>query len=310
LGAETLVVRSGALGDVLLLRPAVAALRRRYARVRLMAPRSSGGVLVGPGPSEVDDLIDGESADVAALFTDDGPREGALPRRLGGVELAVVYSRSAALARNLERLVPRVLRQDPAPAEGAHAAAWLARPLAEVGMHAPAELPPMRATEAEAAEAGALLRELPSRFVAVHPGSGSPAKNWPPDRFGRLLDALVPAQPWLLVEGPADAEPAAALAGRHGAVVARGLPARVLGAVLAHAGLLVGHDSGVSHLAAAWGAPTLALFGPTDPVVWAPVGRRVTALRAPGSRMEALEVAAVVAAARRAQAHPPGRRRA
>jgi ADP-heptose:LPS heptosyltransferase len=48
------------------------------------------------------------------------------------------------------------------------------------------------------------------------------------------------------------------------------LPLRALGALLADAGLFVGNDSGVSHLAAAWGAPTVALFGPTDARVWAP----------------------------------------
>src|SRR5439155_1522536 len=83
--------------------------------------------------------------------------------------------------------------------------------------------------------------------------------------------------PWLLVEGPADVTPVAPLARRPGAVVARGLGLRTLGAVLARAGLFIGHDSGVSHLAAAWHAPTLALFGPTDPALWAPVGPRVRA---------------------------------
>ena len=69
--------------------------------------------------------------------------------------------------------------------------------------------------------------------------------------------------------------------------VARELPLRVLGAVLARAGLYVGNDSGVSHLAAACGAPTLALFGPTDPALWAPVGPRVRPSRGrPGGGLE------------------------
>ena len=71
-------------------------------------------------------------------------------------------------------------------------------------------------------------------------------------------------------------------------VVARELPLRVLGAVLAEAGLFVGNDSGVSHLAAASGTPTLALFGPTDPAQWSPVGRSVRCLRA--ADLQALDV--------------------
>jgi len=209
-----------------------------------------------------------------------------------------VYSRSAELARSLRLVVPRVIVHDPAPPGGTHAAQWLLQPLAAIGLHAPDALEPIRATDAEASGARSLLSLLPERFLAVHPGSGSPRKSWPPDRFASLVEALAPGRPWLLIEGPADVEAAAPLARRPGAVVARGLDARALGAVLSRAGMFVGHDSGVTHLAAAWGAPTLALFGPTDPAVWAPVGPRVRIVRAPEGRMDALPVDAVLTAAR------------
>ena len=54
-----------------------------------------------------------------------------------------------------------------------------------------------------------------------------------------------------------------------------GLALEELAGVLASASLYLGNDSGVTHLAAAVGAPTIAVFGPTDPVIWAPVGPRV-----------------------------------
>ena len=75
----------------------------------------------------------------------------------------------------------------------------------------------------------------------------------------------------------------------------------MLGAALARAGLFLGNDAGVSHLAAATGAPTLALFGPTDPALWAPVGPRVATLRAPSASLAALDLEAVVAAGAAAQ---------
>ncbi|HET8646880.1 MAG TPA: glycosyltransferase family 9 protein, partial [Vicinamibacteria bacterium] len=146
---------------------------------------------------------------------------------------------------------------------------------------------------------GPLLSALPDRFLALHPGSGSPAKNWPPGRYASLARARAGGRPWLLVEGPADAEAARSLAGEAGAVRAHGLDARVLGALLARAGLVVGNDSGVTHLAAACGAPTLALFGPTDPLQWAPLGTRVEALRAPGGAMDTLSLEVVLEAATR-----------
>ncbi len=77
-------------------------------------------------------------------------------------------------------------------------------------------------------------------------------------------------------------------------MVARALPLRVLGALLSRAGVFVGNDSGVSHLAAATGAPTLALFGPTDPGLWSPLGQRVRVLRGAECRIEAIELPQVL----------------
>ncbi len=84
----------------------------------------------------------------------------------------------------------------------------------------------------------------------------------------------------------------------EGSVVARDWPVRTLGAALSRAGLFLGNDSGASHLAAASGAPTLALFGPTDPARWAPVGPSVATLRAPGGVLANLSVDAVAEVAR------------
>ncbi len=153
---------------------------------------------------------------------------------------------------------------------------------------------PERLAPAEAAEAArSWLSRLPPGFVAVHPGSGSPRKNWPADRFEALARELAQGAPWLLVHGPAEAAQRPA----EGAVAALNLPLRVLARVLSAAGVYVGNDSGVSHLAAAAGAPTLVLFGPTDPALWAPVGPRVRVLRGEAGQIEELTGAEVAAAA-------------
>ena len=128
----------------------------------------------------------------------------------------------------------------------------------------------------------------------MHPGSGSTAKNWPLARFVEAARALAAGRPWLLVAGPAERE----LTPPPDAVLAREWPLRRLGAALAGARLFLGNDAGVSHLAAAAGAPTLALFGPTDPALWAPVGPCVRTLRSPDGSLAALGVDAVLAAAR------------
>ena len=124
------------------------------------------------------------------------------------------------------------------------------------------EPPIFEGTSAERDAVAGLRRELPARFLAVHPGSGSAAKSWPADRFARLVHELGQDR-FLLVEGPADAVAAAAVRA-GGAVVARGLPPRALGALLADATAFVGNDSGVI-ISPRLGRTHGALFGPTDP---------------------------------------------
>jgi ADP-heptose:LPS heptosyltransferase len=80
-----------------------------------------------------------------------------------------------------------------------------------------------------------------------------------------------------MIAGPADDVPAAKLAAA-GYPVARPPDLLALAALLARVDVYLGNDSGVSHLAAALGVPTVAIFGPTDPRIWAPRGPRVTVL--------------------------------
>lgn len=119
------------------------------------------------------------------------------------------------------------------------------------------------------------------RTVAIHPGSGSPAKNWPRGRFAGLAGDLTSRGfGVLLLEGEAER------GGGCGIPAAARLPCLeldLLAAILAECGGYVGNDSGVSHLAALMGAPSTVIFGPTDPAVWAPRGGRVTVVTAPSA---------------------------
>ncbi len=311
---NVLLVRAGALGDLLLLRRAIAALHQAGHRVELLAP-AAGVVLVGTGGSEVDRLWSWDSADVARLLAgEEAP--GPFADALHSADAVVAFTRSRTLIDSLRPRVRLLVVLDPTPpAAGPHASHWLLRPLTTLGVSEHPDPPELCFSAEEQAAAETLLRRLPSRFFAFHHGSGSDTKNWPADRFPALAQRLVGhlslgPHPPLLVLGPAEANetvasgapPSAAFESGpdvNGAslIVARELPLRVLAAVLSRAGLYVGNDSGVSHLAAAAGAPTLALFGPTDPSLWAPVGRHVRCLRAPGARMTQLTVDAAVQAA-------------
>lgn len=272
----------------------MAALRTAGHRVRLLAPAAPARALLGSGPGEVQEILPWDGPEIAAILA--GERtEGPLGAALDAADVVVAFTRSEPVIGALRARAKRLLTHDPAPPTGGpHASFWLARALEPLALRAGADPPPpLVFGEEEGREARARTRDLDDGFLAVHPGSGSPAKNWPAERFAEAARRLSGGRPWLLVVGPAEEEPAAG----PGPVVAREWPLRPLGAALSRAGLVLGNDSGVAHLAAASGAPTLTLFGPTDPALWAPVGRSVATVRAPRGALSALAVDAVVAAA-------------
>ena len=293
-----LCVRAGGLGDVLLLRRAVATLRAGGFSVWLLAPERHGSVLMDP--EGVERVIDWEGPGVADLLRDGPPPTGPLVESLRACAAAVVFSASSELVRAVARLVPHTVSHPPLPADQMHAAQWYTQAVLAFVPNA-VEPTPFRATIDECRRAAELLAalRLPADYLAIHPGSGSPSKNWPLTRFAALAEAISFGKAWLLVEGPAEVGSLTALRQLPGARVASGVPPRVLGAALSSAGAYVGNDSGVTHLAAAWGAPVVALFGPTDPRNWAPVGPRVRILSAPGGDLSALALDDVVESVRR-----------
>jgi heptosyltransferase III len=101
-------------------------------------------------------------------------------------------------------------------------------------------------------------------FAVIHPFSGSARKNWPIERFREVAACLGMPVRWCA--GPEEE--------LDDSVRFENL--YELGRWLASARVYIGNDSGITHLAAAVGAPTVAIFGPTDPAMWAPRGERVS----------------------------------
>jgi ADP-heptose:LPS heptosyltransferase len=140
---------------------------------------------------------------------------------------------------------------------------------------------------------------LPERFCLLVPGAspGRPAKRWPAERFGALAAGLdIPAA---VLGGPAEAPLAAAIvAAAPGAIDLTGRTSFAeIGALARRAAFCVGNDTGPTHLVAACGCPTLALFGAdSDPALCAPRGTAVAVLRRqPIGDIAVAEVAAALA---------------
>lgn len=118
--------------------------------------------------------------------------------------------------------------------------------------------------------------------VVLHPFASSPAKQWPLTSF-RELASRVPHVEWCAAPGEPLDQPE----------VLRVDDLFDLAFHLATAAAYVGSDSGITHLAAAVGTPTVALFGPTDPAIWAPRGSGIRVLRA--SPLSSISAAHVLA---------------
>jgi heptosyltransferase-3 len=119
-------------------------------------------------------------------------------------------------------------------------------------------------------------------LVIIHPGSGSVHKCVVPETLASVVIAVQTsgAIP-VVLEGPADRETVERLLTlcTDSPIVLRGLDLLTVAGVLAQAGLFVGQDSGITHLAGLMGVRAVALFGPTDPARWVPSGAHVTVVQ-------------------------------
>jgi heptosyltransferase-2 len=292
---RALVVRGGALGDFLLTLPVLHALRSS-------APASRLEVLAYPGIASlartsglVDQVRSIEYGPLAGFFTRGTTLDPELQKYFGSFDLVVsyLYDPDGIFAKNLRASGVKRLVEGPSRVTGtSHAIDQLAAPLATLGI--PLAGRSTRLAVASAAEARTTL--------ALHPGSGSPAKNWPTNCWRELAERLLEAQPDIriaIVGGEADApalQSMRSLTANARVSFWENLPMDTLASRLAGSALYAGHDTGISHLAAAAGTPCLLLFGPTDPGIWAPPHDHVRVLRAPAGKLEELSVSTVVSA--------------
>jgi heptosyltransferase-3 len=290
---RVLVFRGGALGDLLLTLPALVALRQAcpHAKVHLFGAMPQAR-LAQPFPAEM--AFDLNGRDLTGLFGVGGSPAQPWMDAVRGADLALSYlsDPEGVVASNLNRLGVRQVIVGPSrPNEfGRHAAEQLAMPVRAVFGNFRLGWPTLPLV----AERG-----TPRHAIALHLGSGSKSKNWPVGHWvnlARRLRKAAPERRLALVCGEADGTATDEFLARLPEAQAecwRGLPLLELACRLSRCDALLGHDSGISHLAAAAGTPVFAFFGPTNPEVWAPHGPTVKVMPAPTQCLADLEPEAV-----------------
>ena len=310
-----LVIRGGAIGDFILTLPALKALRdaHPHAWIEILGYKHIAALAENRFYAQAVRSI--EYAPLSSFFARNSELPAELANYFASFDLIVsyLYDPDGIFENNLRRCGVENLLCGPARIiqTADHAARQLAQPIEELGIRVVDLTEKVFPSVDDRQFAREFLQDLERPILATHPGSGSTEKNWPLENWIELFSRSggfpivenKDPQPGnvsslVVISGEADQGETEALEGalkNRGVRFARNLPLTHLGAVLEHA-IFIGHDSGISHLAAAAGAKCVLLFGPTDPNVWAPRNKNVRILRAPGGRLSNFEIAPVAAA--------------
>lgn len=303
-----LVIRGGAIGDFILTLPALKALRDACPRAHIEILGYKHIAVLAENRFYAQAVRSIEYGSLSSFFA----RKSELPAELANyvasfdLIISYLYDPDRVFENNLRRCgVENLLCGPPRIVENAgHAARQLARPIEDLGITVVDLSEKIFPSMEDRQFARKFLLNLPQPIVAIHPGSGSKEKNWPLENWialfsksgdfsiGGKLPSLV------VISGEADKAQTERLEREwksRDVCFAKNLPLPHLAAVLERS-IFIGHDSGISHLAAASGANCILLFGPTNPDVWAPQNGNVRILRAQSGKLSHLEMAAVKAA--------------
>jgi heptosyltransferase III len=281
---KILVLRGGALGDFIVTLPALAALRKKWPAARIELVGNAAAAEIARARGLLDAVHSQHEARWSALFGAD-PLPSDLVLWLRDFDLVISYwpDPDRELAAHFPIHAEQTFLSAAAMPARAPAAAHYCEPLRRLGIdpeNFSFHLDPLEAPRTSKWKPAAPAQDSDG-CIAIHPGSGSKAKNWPCDRWQEIISNL--PSPVLLILGEAEIESWNAylkdVVRDRRIRLAVNLPFEELIRELSRCAGFVGHDSGISHLAAACGLPCLLLFGPTDPSMWAPPFPSVRVLR-------------------------------
>jgi heptosyltransferase-3 len=280
------VIRGGAIGDFILTVPAIAALRRQFPEAYLEVLGYPHIVQLAVAAGLVDHAQSIEARKLAAFFAKNGQLAEELAQYFTDFDLIIsyLYDPDGIFLENVRRCTPAQFitgSHRPEPGSKTHAAQLYLEPLKQLAIFDPDPVPRLRVGAPRSTAAGGLASKggvtepLRAPSLALHPGSGSERKNWPEEKWAQLIEHLMNATRLnlLLMGGEAEGERLQRLAAALPPCrcrVAQSLPLADLARLLAEVDAFVGHDSGISHLAAALGLRGIVLWGDTPEEVWRP----------------------------------------
>ena len=285
-----LVIRTGAIGDLVLSLPLLMALRKCYRQSWLEVMGYHSRLELLEGRYYADRICSVEQSGMASLFVQNGMLPEKLAQYFASFDLVVslVSDPDGLFSANLRRAgVKKVISIVPLPPQSGseHYSRYLLSQLTHGGMKAGLTEPKLFLTEADREYASQFWREHGfGRVLAVHAGSGSPRKAWRPEGFVEVANWAIEklGMQVLLVSGPADQKAVhQVLQGMESrkSLMLENFPLTKLAALLQKCRVFVGNDSGITHIASAVGTPTVAVFGPSDPRIWGPQGKHTAVVK-------------------------------
>jgi heptosyltransferase-2 len=288
---KILVIRGGAIGDFILTLPAIAALRKHFpdAYLEVLGYPHIAQLAIAGGLVDRVESIGGRA--LAGFFARNGELAEELVDYFSEFDLIIsyLYDPDQIFRTNVARCTQAQFITGPhRPNEGSsiHAAQLYLKPLERLAIFAADPIPRLRMSRDLTSSPLFRDAEENGRVMALHPGSGSEHKNWPEAKWAELLQNLINETSFslLLVGGEAEGERLQRLAAALPPArvrVAQSRPLSELAQMLQQCAGFIGHDSGISHLAAAVGLPGLILWGETTEQIWRPPSEKMIVLRHP-----------------------------
>jgi ADP-heptose:LPS heptosyltransferase len=291
---KILIIHQGGVGDFILCLPAFGSIRRYYpeARIELMGyPRT---LQLVEGRYYVDRGKSVDQVGLGSFYVKDGTLDGRVSRYFGGFDQIFLFlqDREGIFSDNVRRTGARkVFSIPPFPEKGrrVHVIDHMLSSLSSTGIPSSRSIPRIFLLEedrwfAEEWLSGRGACGGEKGLIALHPGSGSRNKLWPIEKFLNLAARITGdlRLNTIIFIGPAEREYLGSALERMRStnpVWAENLPLIHAASLLDRCQCYVGNDSGITHLAAAVGIPTIALFGSSDPEIWGPRGERVVIVR-------------------------------